>query len=299
MPMRKVRWEDMFPDELFEEIQRNPVVYMAYGLAEPHGAYNAMGLDWLKAQSLAEMAAQSHGGVVAPPFAWHIQERPEFHDDGHGHGWLVDSGVKQSLASAIPSALFYQMALHQIRAFDARGFRAAILITGHYGGPERILRLLCDFYTRRTGSPIRLHALADWECIGLEDVQGDHAGITETSQLMALRPDLVDLDRKKVPRELGERYAAGVSFDAGEPPPSRELGERIIQSQVVSLGKIQRGLLESYESLEGWTAPTSNDADDIWHRFEQLTRKYWSPTYEEYRAGNVPEFPGWEALGEY
>ncbi len=299
MSSPKVRWEEMFPDELHEAIGRDRVVYMAYGLAEPHGAYNALGLDWLKAQSLVERAAHSHGGVVAPPFAWHIQERPEFHDDGHGSGWLVDVGVKQSLCSAIPSSLFYQMALHQIRAFDARGFDAAILVTGHYGGPERTLRLLCDYCTRRTGLPMRLHALADWECIGLDGIQGDHAGITETSQLMALRPELVDLTRRTVPPELGGRFAAGVSFQPGEDRPTKELGDRIIQAQVENLGEIQRQLLDDHEPTEDWAAPSSNDADDIWHRFEQLTRKYWSPTYEEYRSGTVPEFPGWEALGEY
>lgn len=34
------------------------------------------------------------GGMVAPPFAWHIQELPEFHDDGQGHGWLCDVGAR-------------------------------------------------------------------------------------------------------------------------------------------------------------------------------------------------------------
>ena len=67
---KKVRWEEMFPDELYQKIQDEPVCYLAYGLAEPHGPYNALGLDWLKAHTLVEHTAQRHGGVVAPPFAW-------------------------------------------------------------------------------------------------------------------------------------------------------------------------------------------------------------------------------------
>ena len=33
----------------FEAIRQVPVCYLAFGLAEPHGAYNALGLDWLNA----------------------------------------------------------------------------------------------------------------------------------------------------------------------------------------------------------------------------------------------------------
>ena len=65
--MAKVRWEEMFPDELLGVIREHPVCYMAYGLAEPHGAYGALGLDWLKAYSLCEKAAQTYGGVLALP----------------------------------------------------------------------------------------------------------------------------------------------------------------------------------------------------------------------------------------
>ena len=132
----KVKWEEMLPHEFLEIRNEFPVCYMAYGLAEPHGAYNALGLDWLKAYALVEATAKIYGGIVAPPWAWHIQELPHFHDDGRGNGWLCDSGVRQPLCSAIPADLFYRTVLYQIRAFDARDFRAAILVTGHYGGIE-------------------------------------------------------------------------------------------------------------------------------------------------------------------
>lgn len=295
---RKVRWEEMFPDELYEKIRNERVCYVAYGLAEPHGPYNALGLDWLKGRALVERTAQRHGGVVAPPFAWHIQEVPEFHDDGNGHGWLPDAGVKQPLCSSIPSDLFYRMVFHQIRDIDARGFHAAILVTGHYGGPEKTLRLICEYYTRRTESPLRLQAIADWECIRYEDFRGDHAGLCETSQLMALHPSLVDLNRRAVQEGLGTTYAAGVDFGDPERTPSRELGERIVESQIEELGRLVHELLGSYEGNPEWQAPSQRDVDDIWHRFHAITQPYWTATYAEYRAGKRREFPGWEALGE-
>ncbi|MHB9032677.1 MAG: creatininase family protein [Anaerolineae bacterium] len=294
----KVRWEEMLPHEFVEARDRRPVCYLAYGLAEPHGAYNALGLDWLKAQALVERAANRCGGIVAPPLAWHIQELPAFHDDGRGRGWLVDAGVRQPLASSIPADLFYRLMLYQVRALDARGFRAAILVTGHYGGVERVMRRLCEYYTRRSGSPLRLAALADWECIASElPYRGDHAGVCETSQLMALRPGLTDLERRTASAELGERFAAGVDFERG-PLPSAELGQRIVESQVAGLGALAERLLAEYTPRSAWRAPDLDATEEIWRGFERLTRKYWELRYEQLGTANWLQIPGWDELGE-
>jgi len=289
----KVRWEEMFPAELLAAIRKTRTCFLAYGLAEPHGPYNAIGLDWLKAETLVRRAAQKHGAVVAPPFAWHITEEPRFHGP-----WFSGIGLKQPLASAIPADLFYRTVLYQIRAADARGFRAAVLVTGHYGGPERVLRLLCEYYTRRTGSPLRLCALADWELIRFEDYHGDHAGVTETSQLMALRPDLVDLHRTKTPVALGGRLLGRTFPDKRGRTPNAELGEHIVRSQVERLGEIKRELLAAYRPKKAWKAPSLTDTEDIWSRFERVTRKYWTATWREYKEKSAPKWPGWEALGE-
>ncbi len=296
MKETKVRWEEMFPEEFVEAQQAHPICYMAYGLSEPHGAYNALGLDFIKAQGILERAAATNGGIVAPPMAWHITDLPYFHTGPDG--WFAGAGIKQSLASSIPSDLFYRMVLFQIRAFDARGFHAAILVTGHYGGLERHIRLLCEYYIRRTGSPIQLYACADWELIRHEDYRGDHAGVTETSQLMAVRPDLVDLQRGEVPSELGTNYAGSEFPNKKGRSPGKELGEKIVSSQIVRLAEIKDELLDAFTPKEDWIAPSITEAEDIWHRYDSLTRKYWSTTIEEHRRRSEPEFPGWEALGE-
>ena len=238
----KVRWEEMLPDQLLHAIQTRRVCYMAYGLAEPHGPYNALGLDFIKAQGLCELAARAHGAVVAPPFCWHIQERPSF-------PWMESHGVKDGgLCSSIPTDLFFRMVMFNLRAIDARGFQAAILITGHYGGVELDLRLVCDYYLRRTGSPLRIYAIADCEVIRHERYRGDHAGMTENSQLMAIRPDLVDLSRNAKGWPSGGW--CGTGFPTGDgATPSRELSpprwssarRRIVRSSACSVeGRHQR-----------------------------------------------------------
>lgn len=37
MPQHQVQWERMFPDELEAAFQTCPIVYLPYGLCEPHG----------------------------------------------------------------------------------------------------------------------------------------------------------------------------------------------------------------------------------------------------------------------
>ena len=297
MSSAKVRWEEMLPHEFLEARDRLPVGFMAYGLAEPHGAYNALGLDWLKAYALVEAVAKQHGGIVAPPFAWHIQEVPEFHDDGDGHGWLCDVGVRQSVCSSIPADLFYRTVFYQIRALDARGFHAGIFVTGHYGGVEHILRKICEYYLRRTGSPIRLYAIADWECIDADlPYRGDHAGVCETSQLMVLRPGLVDLTRQTGNAELGTRFAGGVNFTKG-PLPTKEIGEKIVASQIRNLAGTAKRLVSEYQPRVDWKAPDLNQTETIWQSFDRLTRKYWTMTYREYKIGRAyGQIPDWNVL---
>ena len=45
MKHNKVQWERMFPDELEAALEACPMVYLPYGLCEPHGWHNAVGMD--------------------------------------------------------------------------------------------------------------------------------------------------------------------------------------------------------------------------------------------------------------
>src|SRR5262249_8518779 len=139
--MREVRWERMFRDELEAAITARPVVWFSYGLCEPHGPQNTLGLDALKAHALACAAARAHGGIAAPPDYWHIHESGVYAD--FCVKWI---GEVRSWLSAVPPWVHFHNVLYHLRAADALEFNAAVLITGHYGPNWADLKKLCEFW---------------------------------------------------------------------------------------------------------------------------------------------------------
>ena len=284
---RNVRWEELFPDELDAALASCPVVYLPFGLCEPHGLHNATGLDALKAHALACRAATEHGGIVAPPFFWHV------HELGYHAAWAAAwIGERNPWLTSLPPWVLYHLFFYQLRAVAARGFRAALVITGHYGGNEHDFKRVAEVFMRH--SPLRVWAGADYECIEYQEYHGDHAGRCETSQLWSLRPELVDMSRLADGASIENGTAMATGPDAFR--ASRREGDAIIASQVGWLGRKADELLAQYRSPAhaGYAAPgnplgalTFDQAERIWQ--EELV-----PALPEFVSMNLQ--PGQEAL---
>ena len=258
--MSKVRWEEMFPDELEGAFQKCPLVYFTYGLCEPHGPQNALGLDELKAHAIACRAAEAHGGIVAPPDYWHI------HENG-GFGVWAHSAVgspPHTWTTSMPPWQHFKNICYHIRCADAQGFKAAILLTGHYGPNWEDLKQLVALLQPWVGT--RLYALPEFESnfrgfTGDGSQTGDHAGKVETSLLWALRPELVDLSRLPAPGAEGAFFAMGKTAAQS----NRSVGERMVQDEVDFLGHKGAELLAEYDSLQpGHSFTTFLQVEQAW-----------------------------------
>ena len=234
----------MFPDELERAFAACPVVYFAYGLCEPHGPQNAVGLDALKAHAIACAAAREHGGIVAPPDYWHI------HELGTYGAWGAASvgEVERSWLTAVPPWEHFKQICYQIRSADRLGFHAAILITGHYGPNWQDLKTLLELIQPRVGA--RLYGLPDFEAnqpgfAGDGRSTGDHAGRVETSLLWALEPDCVDVSRIPPADARGPHFAMGANARESD----RRIGERMVADEVRWLGEKARELLAEFDRL--------------------------------------------------
>ncbi len=242
--MTEVRWERMFPDQLEAAIAACPVVYFAYGLCEPHGPQNAVGLDALKAHAICCRAAQEHGGIVAPPDYWHI------HEIGLYASWAAENvGEARSWLTAVPPWIHFKNICYHLRAADALGFHAAILVTGHYGPNWQDLKTLLEILQPHFA--MQLYGLPDFEANqpgfdGDGKATGDHAGKVETSLLWALEPDCVDVSRFPDPAEPGPHFAMGKDARA----TSRRVGERMVADEVRWLGAKAQELLATYDEQQ-------------------------------------------------
>jgi creatinine amidohydrolase len=232
----------MFPDELERAFAACPLVYFAYGLCEPHGPQNALGLDALKAHAIACEAARAHGGIVAPPDYWHI------HELGGYAVWAQRAvgQVQRAWLTCLPPWQHFKNICYHIRAADALGFHAAILITGHYGPNWQDLKTLIGLIQPHVGT--RLHSLPDFEANrpGFDSdgkSGGDHAGKVETSLLWALHPECVDVSRIPPEGEPGPHFAMGATARLS----NRRTGERMVADELRYLGEKAKELLAAYD----------------------------------------------------
>ena len=244
IPYEEVRWERMFPDQLEKRFAAWPALYQPYGLCEPHGPQNALGLDALKAHAIACHTARRHGGIVAPPDYGHI------HEVGDYAIWAEEKigEVERDWLSAVPPWHHFKTVCWHLRIADRLGFKAMILVTGHYGVNYLDLKTLADLVQPRVG--VRLFTLADFEADiagfdGKGSPQGDHAGKIETSQLWALEPASVDVSRMPPPGANGTHFAMGPDARTA----TRFAGEAMVRRQVEFLGGKARGLVADFDRI--------------------------------------------------
>jgi creatinine amidohydrolase/Fe(II)-dependent formamide hydrolase-like protein len=271
--MREVRWERMFPDELEQAFSACPVVYFPYGLCEPHGPQNTLGLDALKAHALCCAAARAHGGIVAPPDYWHV------HELGGYAVWAERAvgEVERSWLTCMPPWQHFKNVCYHVRQADTLGFHAAIFLTGHYGPNWQDMKTLLALLQPHVGA--RLYGLPDFEAnlpgfASDGKSGGDHAGRVETSLLWTVEPACVDLSRFPAPDAPGPHFAMGANAREAH----RRTGERMVADEVRWLGDKARELLAAYDTEKPQQQlRTFEQVEQLW---ETLVR----PQLKEFRS---------------
>lgn len=171
------RYAELTPVTLAAIRAQMPVAYLPWGALQWHGPHLPLGLDGLVAETIAERVARRTGGVLLPTTWWPTTPIP--HDES--------LGVRTATLEALWSDLF--AGLHAAR------WKIIVAISGHYA-PGHELALIAA--AERAMQTHNLLVLAVPTLALVDEEMLDHAGLWETSLLMALRPDLVRLD------ELGQ-----------------------------------------------------------------------------------------------
>lgn len=246
MSLSKVLWSELLPYEFHKRMELCPIVYLPLGINEPHGQISAYGLDTIKAEYLCEEAARRFGGIVAPSLGYHI------HESGYHAPWLeLELCENNPHMTAMPPHVVLYYYLYQLRAFVNAGFRGIVVISGHSGGNQLDLRAASNVFTEQVKIPMWVGS--DPELVnGL--YEGDHAGKYEISQLMYLRPELVDFTQAGLEfnPDMGGRLALGADADQA----SSELGEQIMEASLQTLQAIVANMTRVARSSELVAIPT-------------------------------------------
>ena len=222
---RPVQWERMLPHEMEAALAACPTAYVPLGTLEWHGVQNALGLDALKAHALCVRAAQRGGGVVLPPLFGGV--------GGVDEPYTVVMEPEPSLSSHLLEPWLRAL----LRELKRIGFRAVIVLTGHYGASQQmVVRETAVREMQRLALPIlgtpEYFLALDYGYLG------DHGGPFETSLLMALLPELVDLSRLK-----GKPPYRGISGDPRR-HSSAEKGEQLSAVMADRLSRLARRMTQ-------------------------------------------------------
>jgi creatinine amidohydrolase len=204
--MDEVRYHMLRPAQVSARRNACPVVYIPLGTLEWHGEQNPFGADTLQAEGLAILCAQKGGGLVFPPL-YYGESRLEALMEANA-GDRENIAEKMGLPASnftldhqpftpVEQALNYnKLLLHILFEAATLGFKVGVLVAGHYPLIDHARAAVCQF--NQAGYQARLGMLA-WAFVDYLLVKpvypdaGDHAGGWETSHLLALHPETVDL----------------------------------------------------------------------------------------------------------
>ena len=174
---------------LKERLEQGPLdVVMPLGALEQHGPHLPLDTDALIAEAVAERAARSAGECVVIPCM--PVGASSHHLAFPGTASLSDATLRSVLVEVVQTLL-------------SHGFRGAYLVTGHAGNVGAMAAVMAELDST-DGS--RVVSFDDWpaqrdavhrvaeEQLGMDrEVVGTHGGHFETSILLAIAPDRVDM----------------------------------------------------------------------------------------------------------
>ena len=241
------------PREAVAQRLRLPVAYLGLGILEWHGFHNPLGLDGIKAHLVLEYLSNKVGGLTMPPLFWgdHRGDICELVFDPKVSNWLPpgthDHATQIADAMHLSRArleeegrrsdanggwrLYVELLVHTFFQIESLGFKMIVPFPGHYPLITPVRQAAAAYKDK--GGTCTIFILMDQLAH-----EGDHAAKLETSLLLALKPELVDLGQL----EKGASWHLGV---LGEDPlqhASPEFGRAI-------LDKLEAALREQVKAL--------------------------------------------------
>ena len=203
----EVRYQLLRPAQIVERRKACPVAWLPIGTLEWHGVHNPVGTDTLQAEALAILCAQKGGGLAFPPL-YYGESRLEALMEANARdrdqiAALMELPPENFTPERFPfppteQALHYhKLLIHMLAELETLGFQVGVLVAGHYPLIDHARAACLQFhqgYRGRKGGTMLAWAFVDYLLVrDRYDCAGDHAGGWETSHMLAIRPESVDL----------------------------------------------------------------------------------------------------------
>jgi creatinine amidohydrolase len=238
----KVLYTELNPQEFRKRISQAPIAYLPLGTLEWHGRHMPLGADGLISQGFFIQLARKIGGIVLP-MLFLGPDDVEQHEGKPYYGMDILSYPKNHPQQLDGSAywvsedFFTQILEVTLVQLKRVGFK---IIVAHGHEPST---MLFKKNIKKWKEYFELELFTCWNDgepprMGL---QTDHAATNETSLMMSLRPELVDLDN--LPENLNEK-PLGLLGEDPRKYASSEAGRKIIELQLNNMTKLLKAHLK-------------------------------------------------------
>lgn len=217
-------------------------VFLPLGATEQHGRHMALNVDVVLPTAIAARAAARVGGLVLPAIAYGNRSQPK---TGGGRAFPGTLNITAHTFSLIVRDVICDLYRQKVRRI--------VTVNGHY---ENLwptiegIELALDVIGREESKGLTILRIDHWDMIrketldrvfpdGYPGIELEHASVLETSMMLALRPELVNLGEAlndgpaafrpydRYPRQPDEVPPSGVlSLTAGA---SAEKGEWLLR----------------------------------------------------------------------
>ncbi len=195
--MQEITWPDFQA-----KVAAGAPVFLPLGATEQHGPHLPLGVDVFLPSAVAAAVAREVGGLVAPTIPYGYKSQPR---SGGGQAFPGTTSLSAQTLSLVIKDVVHDLGLHGVRRF--------VILNGHFEnawpaveGLDLGLREL-----RRDGiADVTALRLEYWDFVkretldrlfpeGFPGTDLEHASLLETSLMLAIRPDLVDMG--KIPND--------------------------------------------------------------------------------------------------
>jgi creatinine amidohydrolase len=251
------RWDELTASDwprALEKAARTAV--LPIGILEKHGPHGPIGSDLIQVREIAARATKTEYAVVFPDYFY-----GQIYEARHQPGTF-----------ALPSKLIWELLDATCEEIARNGFTKILIVNGHGGNPNFLRFFVQSQLERRREYAVYLLDPAPDRAFNetvnrmrkSDPATDQHAGERETSTLLALRPDLVKMDRAADESGANQHrlnvpdlytaiwwYAGYPNHYAGEgAAATRELGQLLADQRVESLVKALRTVKTDQTTLQ-------------------------------------------------